>query len=131
VIQLGEMQNAIVHAATWCCNRRCALDLLELIDAGKIKEMNLIVGLYLKKREQSVFATLANGLIDRGQRLLANECHAKIFSIQHGEKYYTIEGSANWTSNPRIEQFTIIRDKGLHDFHADWIRNAFIVANKQ
>ena len=131
ILDLGKMHGAVVSAATWCCNRRCALDLLERIASGQIGSMKLIVGLYLKRREQAVFSTLATGLAKHGQKLLATECHAKIFTIQHENNFITIEGSANWTSNPRIEQIAIINDRGLHDFHAQWIKDAFDRANQQ
>ena len=130
VLELGEMQNATVTAATWCCNRRCALDLIDRIESGQIGSMKLIVGLYLKRREQAVFSTLATGLAKHGQKLLATECHAKIFTIQHENNFITIEGSANWTSNPRIEQFTVSNDRGLHDFHSRWIDDAISRAAK-
>lgn len=32
-----------------------------------------------------------------------------------------IEGSANFTANPRIEQFIISKSKELFDFHKDWM----------
>jgi hypothetical protein len=130
VLELEQMQNATVTAATWCCNRRCALDLIDRIESGQIGSMRLIVGLYLKRREQAVFSTLATGLTKHGQKLLATECHAKIFTIQHENNFITIEGSANWTSNPRVEQLTIINDRGLHDFHRGWIDDAINRAAK-
>ena len=131
ILDLGRMHGAVVSAATWCANRRCAHDLLERIKSGQIGSMKLIVGLYLKRREQAVFSTLANGLHAAGQELLATECHAKIITIQNNADFITIEGSANWTSNPRIEQIAIINDRGLHDFHAQWIKDAFERANQQ
>jgi hypothetical protein len=131
ILDLGEMHDADVTAATWCANRRCALDLLKRIKTRQIGSIKLIVGLYLKRREQAVFSTLANGLHAAGQELLATECHAKIITIQHDADFITIEGSANWTSNPRIEQFTITNDRELHDFHRGWIDAAFDRANQQ
>jgi hypothetical protein len=112
ILDLGEMHGAVVKS-------------------GQIGSMKLIVGLYLKRREQAVFSTLANGLHAAGQKLLATECHAKIITIQHDADFITIEGSANWTSNPRIEQFTITNDRELHDFHRGWIDAAFDRANQQ
>lgn len=131
VLELGKMHGAKVSAATWCCNRRCALNLLDLIKTGKIAQMELIVGLYLKRREQAVFSTLANGFIEYGQKLLATECHAKVITIEHEKDRFSIESSANWTSNPRIEQFAIINDRGLHDFHREWIGESFNRSNQQ
>lgn len=34
-----------------------------------------------------------------------------------------VEGSANFTANPRIEQFTISNDTALANFHKKWIEN--------
>jgi hypothetical protein len=132
VIELGNMTKATVRGTTWCMNRRCALELLEMIDDCRIQSLSLITGLYLKRREQSVFATLANGLRERGHRLLAMECHAKIITIEDhaSQTKITIEGSANFTSNPRIEQTAVINDDRLHDFHGQWIDDAIRRANQ-
>lgn len=41
--------------------------------------------------------------------------------IENGKDYIVIQGSANFTSNPRIEQFSINNNKILFDFHKNWM----------
>ena len=37
-------------------------------------------------------------------------------------EYYMVEGSANWTANPRIEQNMITQSKELYNFHKGWMQ---------
>ncbi len=96
--------------------------MFELWDAGKISVSDWLVGLYFKRRETHVYATLLDGLIKRGGRLKAFETHAKVLLLNNAAKnaWYTIEGSANLTANPRLEQYVITNDKALWQFHQTW-----------
>ena len=38
--------------------------------------------------------------------------------------FYSVEGSANLTNNPRLEQISIYNDESLHRFHKKWITDA-------
>ena len=51
------------------------------------------------------------------------ETHVKVCLIDNPEKnaYLTVEGSANLTANPRLEQYVITNDKRLWDVHRDWM----------
>jgi hypothetical protein len=64
---------------------------------------------------------LFEGLKKRGQRMFSNENHSKITLMDNGVDFIVIEGSANFTANPRIEQFTVINSKELYDFHKKWM----------
>ena len=108
--------------STWTMNRANLEDLFNLFDAGKIDTMNIITGLYFKRRETSVYATLVDGMSRRKQKVKSCENHAKILLIQSGEKYYVVEGSANWTANPRVEQNMITQSKELYNFHKGWMQ---------
>ena len=37
------------------------------------------------------------------------------------DAYLTVEGSANLNSNPRLEQYILTNDRGLHDWHRAWM----------
>ena len=108
--------------STWTMNRANLEDLFGLFDSGKIDTMNIITGLYFKRRETSVYATLVDGMSRRKQKVKSCENHAKILLIQSGEKYYVVEGSANWTANPRVEQNMITQSKELYNFHKGWMQ---------
>ena len=120
---LQELMGKPAHGwfSTWTMNRGNALDLLELFDAGRLASLTMLTGLYFKRREASVYATLLEGIQERGQRYLAFLNHTKLILLQAGGDYITVEGSANLTSNPRLEQYVISNDRELLEFHVEWI----------
>lgn len=109
-------------ASTWTMNRANVDNLFALHDAGKIDQINIITGLYFRRRETSVYATLVEGLIKRGGKYCACENHAKVLLVRSGNKHYVVEGSANWTSNPRIEQNLVTCSTDLWTHHRSWMQ---------
>lgn len=109
------------YFSTWTMNLSNTKHLFEMFDAGKIKSIAALVGLYFKKRESNVFNELYEGLKKRNQRIFSNENHTKISLLTNGFDYISICGSANFTANPRIEQFTVHNSKVLFDFHKNWM----------
>jgi hypothetical protein len=125
VIELLGNYSVHFYGSTWTMSRGNVTDLFELFDASKIGSLNILTGIYFKRRESSVYATLYNGIELRKQRYRALENHAKIMLFNHHDNYIVIEGSANFTANPRIEQTTIINDKSLWEFHRQWMDEIF------
>jgi hypothetical protein len=121
-IELLGGQITSFYGSTWTMNRNNALDLLALYDNGAIGEINLLTGNYFKRREQAVYATVLEGLLERGQRFVSFANHTKIMLLQADENYLSIEGSANFTSNPRLENTTITNDRAVWEFHVGWMR---------
>ena len=109
------------YFSTWTMNLSNTRSLFKLFDEGKIDRINALVGLYFKKRESSVFNELYEGLKSRGQKIFSNENHSKITLLTNGIDFITICGSANFTANPRIEQFTIHNSQLLFEFHKQWM----------
>lgn len=107
--------------STWTLNRMNCNELFELYDRGCLGSINFLTGLYFKRREAAVYAKLYTGIMDRNQRYKALENHAKIVLLTNGTDFITMEGSANFTANPRIEQNTITNSQALYFFHRGWI----------
>lgn len=109
--------------STWTMNRINVESLFKLFDKGQIKKIDIITGLYFKRRESAVYAKLIEGLKKRKQRYKSLKNHAKIILLGNfkSNTYVVIEGSANFTANPRIEQNIITNNKGLYNFHKRWI----------
>lgn len=110
-----------LYGSTWTMNRANVENLLNFYDSGKIRKIGIVSGLFFKRRETAVYATLVNGLAKRGQHYVACENHAKVLCIRSGDRYYVVEGSANWTANPRIEQNLITQSKTLWAHHRGWM----------
>jgi len=47
--------------------------------------------------------------------------HSKITIIKTCKNFITISGSGNYSENDHIEDYTIVNDKDLYDFHKRWI----------
>jgi len=109
------------YGSTWTMNRENVQELLTLYDDGTIENISMLTGLYFKRRESAVYAQLLAGLEERGQRFNSFRNHAKVILLQSGDDYIVMEGSANFTANPRLENFCIINDKKLYDFHKEWM----------
>lgn len=109
------------YFSTWTMNRQNVEQLFKLYDENKIKTINGLVGLYFKTREPQVFNDLYEGILKRGQKVFSNENHSKITLLENGKDFISICGSANFTANPRIEQFTVSNDKQLYEFHKGWM----------
>ncbi len=107
--------------STWTLNRLNCAELFDLYDRRKLLSINFLTGTYFKRRETAVYAKLITGCQERGQRYKALENHAKISRLTFGDDYIVMEGSANFTANPRIEQNTITNSKALYEFHREWI----------
>ena len=114
------------YGATWTLNRENCKDMFRLYDEGRIKTIGFLTGTYFKRREAAVYATLMTGIQDRGQRYVCLENHAKVVLMANHASgdYLVVEGSANFTANPRIEQYCIVNDRVVYDFHKAWIEEA-------
>ena len=125
VPRISELMGTVdaFYGSTWTMNRENALGLLDLYDKGRLKTVALLTGLYFKRRETAVYATVLEGLQERGQRYIAFKNHAKVslFAGLEADTYITVEGSANYTANPRLENYTVTNDKPLFEMHQAWM----------
>jgi len=119
------------YASTWTMNRNNVLELLDLFDAGEIQKFSILTGTYFKTRETSVYAQLLNGILARNQRYVSFINHTKIALIQNGEYFIAMEGSANFTQNPRLENFIITNNRELYQFHREWMEEMLCKPTKK
>ena len=106
------------YGSTWILNRRNAVEMLALYDAGKIQRIGMITGIYFKRRESAVFSTLYEGLKSRGQRFKAALNHSKWFAMLLDDgTALTVCGPANFTENGNMEQLVYTNHRPLFDFY--------------
>jgi len=113
-----------LSCSTWTTSRPNVVDLLELWDTGRIGTVDILTGLYFKRRETASYALLLDGIRARGGRYRAFLNHAKVLLLATPDGGICVEGSANLTGNPRLENYVITRDAGLYRFHRDWMEEA-------
>ena len=122
-----------LYDSTWTMNRGIVNDLLKFFDDGKIRQITLASGNYFLKRETAVAATILQGLRDRGQRFVCWENHSKVILLNNNaaDAWFVVEGSANWTANPRTEQNILLNDRATWEFHAAWLEEMFAKNGEQ
>jgi hypothetical protein len=119
--RLGTLDE--VYISTWTMNRNNVVDLFQQFDSGKIKRMTVLTGLYFKRRETAVYSYLVSGLKRRGQRYVAFKNHCKILLASTDTTHLVIEGSANFTANPRMEQYVFCNSEAVYNFHKAWMED--------
>lgn len=109
------------YASTWTINQQTIMDLFDYYDTGKIGRIYILSDVTLKRRKPEGYAHLIDGLRQRGQQCISNHNHSKIVLLNNGDNFISIEGSASFTTNPRIEQHCITNDKELWAWHRSWM----------
>lgn len=114
-------QGCTAYCSTWTMNRSHALNMLDMLDTGELASLAVMTDPYFLRRESAVANTLVIGLRERGQRFVAFKNHVKALAIASadGQRVVTVTGSANLSSQPRAENFTLSTDPGLYEFLKD------------
>ena len=116
-----------LYCSTWTLSRENATQMFALWDSGKIGRAHFLTGKYFKRRETAVFSYLVMGMQARNGRYRSFENHCKVLLLNNPERdiWLSVEGSANLTSNPRLEQYVLTNDRGLYEFHRGWMEECF------
>lgn len=109
--------------ATLGFNRQNADSLCQLLDAGAVRHVLLLVSDYFRSSDRTIFADIRRDLQARGQRVAIARSHAKLLLFQAGDKSIVLETSANLRSSVNWEQFCIADDPALLAFHRTWIED--------
>lgn len=111
-----------LRLTTLSYNGRNLAEMLRLLESGKVRQLSLICSKFFAEHDKDLYEETLQEFRKRGQRVAAPRSHAKVVTMQFadGEKLI-LEGSANLRTNSNREQFCLIHDAGLHDWHAAWI----------
>src|SRR5262249_31951 len=113
---------ALLRIATLAFSSRNVHEITELMDRGAVRSLRLICSDFFAKHNAARFQEARHDLGQRGAKLAAPPCHAKVCWLEfEGGAKLVFEGSANLRTNGNIEQFALINDPELHDWHAAWI----------
>jgi len=121
IIELAGEKVTDFWFSTWTLSIMNVTAMLDLYDRGVFANINALTGDYMKSRESNVYNLLLTGCQKRGQRISSNKNHSKVTLLEIGTDRFIIEGSANFTANPRIEQFILSNHDGLFQFHRGWM----------
>jgi len=120
--ELARCNIDALHVATLGFNKRQTEHLADLIDAGVIRQVTMLVSEMFREKNKAEFATLRDALESRGQRIAATRNHAKlmVFRLADGRRLCT-HGSLNLRRCNSFEQVVITHDAGLCQFFQQFI----------
>jgi hypothetical protein len=98
------------------------MEMLGVMDGPNPPRLTLLCSAFFRDHNKELWEETLEGFRERGQRCAAARTHAKVITLElaSGAKL-ALEGSANLRSNSNREQFALIHDAGLHDWHGRWI----------
>lgn len=131
-LDLTDVINAILERLGRCDQMRIATlgynarnlrMMLGWLDTGAIGTLSLVASIFFRSHNGELWTETLTEFRQRRQRAACCHSHAKVvtLALDAGERL-SIEGSANLCGNGSgREQFALIHDGALHDFHAGWI----------
>jgi hypothetical protein len=112
-----------LRIATLGYNARNLRTMLGWVDAGAAGELTLLASIFFRSHNGELWGRTLDEFRSRRQRAACCHSHAKVVALAFASGgRYSIEGSANLCGNGSgREQFALINDAALHDWHARWI----------
>lgn len=130
-IDAGTVLDLVAHTAgpfdqlylsTWSMERSHINMLEEHVRSGRLKGLTILTGDYFAQRSPDNYTRLVHLCRDCQGRLYRLNNHSKIMALRNPATGFSavIEGSANFTRNPRVENCCITIDGALYDHVAKW-----------
>jgi|SRR5579884_74153 len=109
--------------ATLGYHRRNLKTLLAWLDTGAVRSLSLVASIFFRSHNGDLWEETLAEFRQRKQRAACCNCHAKVVTMRFATgQRLSVEGSMNLAGNGSVlEQFALINDGGLHDFHGGWI----------
>lgn len=115
---LSLIGSAHVTIATWSITEAPAAMLMRGLYENPITSLNALFDVRVRVRSPSSFEFIKHNL---GEFCRITSCHAKVTVIENDDWKISINGSANYTNNPRIEAGVVSTSPQVASFHKDWI----------
>jgi hypothetical protein len=124
--QLGVCDRLVI--ATLGYNERNLAAMLAWLDCGAVKSLTLLASIFFRAHKGALWEETLTKFRARGQRAACCQSHAKVVTLAFaGGARLSIEGSANLCGNGSgREQFALINEAGLYDWHTAWINELVI-----
>lgn len=111
-----------LRLATLSYNGRNLDEMVDALDNGRAGKLTLLCSAFFRRHNRWLWEETRRELRARGQRCAAARTHCKVITLDYdGGACLTLEGSANLRTNSNRENLTLVNDRAVHDFHANWI----------
>jgi hypothetical protein len=118
--KLGQVE--AMRIATLSFNRDNVATMARWVISGDVQRLSVLCSEFFREHNGDVFNELRETLADPRHAVAAARNHCKVVCVAFADgRRYALEGSANLRTNSNREQFCLVRDARLHDWHAGWI----------
>lgn len=114
---LEQTGPADVWIATWSMTEEPTRQLVQQLELGTIRSLQLLLDVRVQVRNPAVYAFIKH----QTAKIRTSICHAKVTVIQNEQWSFSLVGSANYTNNPRIECGILREGVDVGMFHRHWI----------
>jgi hypothetical protein len=114
---IGFIGPAALWATTWSFTQRAADKLIAWRTEGLITQIRLLVDWSVQVQHPGLIAVGKTYL----DRIAIENIHAKTFVLRNESWAVSYTGSANFTTNPRIECGYLSTNPAVAEFHQRWI----------
>jgi len=112
-----------IFVTTWSYNSQFVSFIEKQLTTSKIK---VCVNASMGGRKHALYNQIKTLSADKKIQFKEHfGIHSKVTIVSSKDMFVSIEASANYSENKRIEQFNISTDKKLFDFHKLWIDKIF------
>lgn len=109
-----------LHIAFYRIGKKVVTELHELLKSGKIEHIHLLINDGFPKLVPDCW-NLIKSLESEHFKIRVENNHTKIILADTETDTYIIEGSGNLSINARIEQYIIMNNPEVYNFHKTWI----------
>lgn len=114
-----------LRIATLCYSKRNVAELCSLLESRKADPLalTLLVSVFFREHNKELHAHTVGELTQYPAVTVAaarSHCKVVCFDLGAGDGL-VFEGSANLRTNKNREQLAAVRDRALHDWHAQWV----------
>jgi hypothetical protein len=122
--RLGRCDRLVIGTLGY--NARNLRTMLRWLDAGQVAGLTLLASIFFRSHNGDLWQETLAQFRQRKQRAACCHSHAKVVSLSFASgARLAIEGSANLCGNGSgREQFALINDAGLAEWHARWVLEA-------
>jgi hypothetical protein len=109
-----------VYISSYSFSEKPARIIADLVHDGAITNLYCLIDSRVDTRSASALTLIQNC----AAKCVLLDTHAKVTLITNGKQYYTIVGSANYTTNRRWETGFVCMDPETFLFHQNWMQHA-------
>lgn len=121
LVEMLGNKGVTLFCSTWTMNRQHGLNMLSMLDDGRLTALTLFTDTYWKRREAAVANEIIAGLMERNQTYLSFKNHVKCIALANADhtRFVTVTGSANLSAQPRAENYTLTTHPAAYLFYRD------------